>query len=270
MAEGRCGVRRAPRRCSTPARMEAALASLPGVTRDEAGHRALGRSRRSTRTHRQRWSRSQTTSTSTTFASAKAERLTTEAGEEEVATFSPDGRLVAFVRGNNLFVVDVASQRERALTTDGSRELFNGKLDWLYQEEIYGRGQFQGYWWSPDSSRARVPAARRAAGSRVHASSITFPIGRHSKSPTIPKPAIPNPLVKLGRRARRGRRPVVGRPARIRGQRVPDRQRRIGLPIRAGRSSGAGSRADLARPESGRRVERPRSTRCCARRRRRG
>ena len=34
-----------------------------------------------------------------------------------------------------------------------SAEILNGKLDWLYQEEIYGRGRFRGYWWSPDSSR---------------------------------------------------------------------------------------------------------------------
>src|SRR5262249_19840744 len=29
----------------------------------------------------------------------------------------------------------------------------NGKLDWVYEEEIYGRGQKQAYWWSPDSSK---------------------------------------------------------------------------------------------------------------------
>ena len=60
-----------------------------------------------------------------------------------------------------LFVVDVASQREQAITTDGSRERLNGKLDWLYQEEIYGRGQFRGYWWSPDSSSPGISPTRR-------------------------------------------------------------------------------------------------------------
>ncbi len=33
-------------------------------------------------------------------------RLTSTPGEEELPSFSPDGRVVAFVRGNNLFVVD--------------------------------------------------------------------------------------------------------------------------------------------------------------------
>jgi dipeptidyl-peptidase 4 len=81
-----------------------------------------------------------------------AVRLTREPGREEEAALSPDGARVAFVRGLNLYVVDVATQRERSLTTDGSPDLLNGKLDWVYQEEIYGRGKFRAFWWSPDSS----------------------------------------------------------------------------------------------------------------------
>ena len=79
-------------------------------------------------------------------------RLTSAPGEEEVATFSPDGQKVAFVRDNDLYVVDL-SGRERRITTDGSEDLLNGKLDYVYQEEVYGRGNWKGYWWSPDSSR---------------------------------------------------------------------------------------------------------------------
>src|SRR5438128_2660150 len=60
---------------------------------------------------------------------------------------------VWLVRNSNLYVVDVASQRERQLTTDGNDDLLNGMLDWVYQEEIFGRGNFHAYWWSPDSSR---------------------------------------------------------------------------------------------------------------------
>src|SRR4051794_7253093 len=40
-------------------------------------------------------------------------RLTSAPGDEEEATFSPDGRFVAFVRDNDLYVLEVASQRER-------------------------------------------------------------------------------------------------------------------------------------------------------------
>ena len=135
------------------ARMEQAIASLPGVTREEA--RLLSRD---ADLH---FNAARSAALLTIaddlywyeFSTGRVIRLTSEPGLEEEATFSPDGALVAFVRGNDLHVVDVATHRERALTTDGSEELLNGKLDWVYQEEIYGRGRFRAYWWSPDSER---------------------------------------------------------------------------------------------------------------------
>lgn len=81
-----------------------------------------------------------------------ATRLTSAPGAEEEPSFSPDGQKVAFIRDNDLYVVDL-NGRERRITTDGSAEILNGKLDYVYQEEVYGRGNFKGYWWSPDSSR---------------------------------------------------------------------------------------------------------------------
>lgn len=72
-----------------------------------------------------------------------------KAGRRELAQLSPDGKVASFVVANNLVVVDVASAQEWAITADGGPELFHGKLDWVYQEEIYGRGDFQGHWWSP-------------------------------------------------------------------------------------------------------------------------
>ncbi len=80
-----------------------------------------------------------------------AVRLTSSPAREEIATFGPDGQRVAFVRDHNLWTVDLATQRERQLTTDGGALILNGVLDWMYDEEIYGRGTERGYWWSPDS-----------------------------------------------------------------------------------------------------------------------
>src|SRR5690242_9874239 len=79
-------------------------------------------------------------------------RLTTAAGEEEEATFSPDGKRIAFVRNNNLYTVDL-NGREVQLTSDGADQILNGKLDYVYQEEVYGRGIWKAFWWSPDSTR---------------------------------------------------------------------------------------------------------------------
>ncbi|MBX3421380.1 MAG: DPP IV N-terminal domain-containing protein [Pirellulaceae bacterium] len=81
-------------------------------------------------------------------------RLTHSVGKkEELAELSPSGGQVAFVRDNNLWVVDCSSGRTLQLTSDGSELILNGKLDWVYQEELYGRGDFKGFWWSPDSQR---------------------------------------------------------------------------------------------------------------------
>ena len=43
----------------------------------------------------------------------------------------------------------IATQTERALTTDGSALISNGKADWVYFEEIYHRSH-HAFWWSPD------------------------------------------------------------------------------------------------------------------------
>ncbi|MBK7643332.1 MAG: S9 family peptidase [Planctomycetes bacterium] len=85
--------------------------------------------------------------------SDKVVRLTnTPDALEEEPSFSPDGKRVAFVRNNDLYVCDIDPPAERRLTRDGSATVLNGKLDWLYQEEVYGRGHWKSYWWSPDSS----------------------------------------------------------------------------------------------------------------------
>lgn len=84
-------------------------------------------------------------------AEGAVKRLTKDREDEIEADFSPDGRFVSFVRKNNLFVVDVLSGRERQLTRDGNERILNGYLAWVYEEELYGRGNKKGYWWSPDS-----------------------------------------------------------------------------------------------------------------------
>lgn len=125
-----------------------------------------------------------------------AVRLTRTPGREELSTFSPDGKFVAFVRDNNLYVVDVATRTERALTTDGSELIFNGKADWVYFEEIFHRGR-HAFWWSPDSARI---AFLRFDDTPVRKFTIVDPVAAR-QTPEItpyPKAGEPNPHVKLG------------------------------------------------------------------------
>jgi dipeptidyl-peptidase-4 len=64
------------------------------------------------------------------------------------AKFSPDGKRVAYVRKNNLFMQDLADLKIASLTTDGSATLINGTSDWVNEEELDLRDGFR---WSPDS-----------------------------------------------------------------------------------------------------------------------
>jgi len=77
-------------------------------------------------------------------------RLTKDGHPKELAYLSPTEGHVAFVQGDNLFVVDTAKAKLWQVTKDGSDAFRNGKLDWVYQEELYGRGKFRAHWWSPN------------------------------------------------------------------------------------------------------------------------
>lgn len=86
-------------------------------------------------------------------AAKTAKQLTKDKIKELEADFSPDGKKISFVRANNLFAVDIASGKETQFTKDGDKNTLNGYLAWVYEEELYGRGQNRGYWWSPDSQK---------------------------------------------------------------------------------------------------------------------
>ena len=66
------------------------------------------------------------------------------------AKWSPDGSRIGWVRANNLYVQDLASNSIRQLTNDGSETIINGTSDWVNEEEL---GLRDGYRWSPDSHR---------------------------------------------------------------------------------------------------------------------
>jgi dipeptidyl-peptidase 4 len=73
--------------------------------------------------------------------------------KEQLPELSPQGEHVAFVCDNDLFVANCETTELKQLTHDGSTEILNGILDWVYQEELYGRGNFKAFWWSPDGKR---------------------------------------------------------------------------------------------------------------------
>lgn len=66
-------------------------------------------------------------------------------------TFSPDGKKIAYVKENNLFIYDIASDTNSQITTDGKKNaIINGITDWVYEEEFSFVRAFD---WSKDSKK---------------------------------------------------------------------------------------------------------------------
>ncbi len=62
--------------------------------------------------------------------------------------FSLDGTKIAYVREHDVFVYDLAADREHRVTRGGTELISHGEAEFVAQEEM---NRFSGYWWSPDS-----------------------------------------------------------------------------------------------------------------------
>jgi dipeptidyl-peptidase-4 len=66
-------------------------------------------------------------------------------------TFSPDGKMIAYAKENNLFVYDIATKKSTPITNDGKKNaIINGITDWVYEEEFAFVRAFD---WSKDSKK---------------------------------------------------------------------------------------------------------------------
>ncbi|MDP4292584.1 MAG: S9 family peptidase, partial [Bacteroidota bacterium] len=124
-------------------------------------------------------------------------------GKQQLATFSPDGSKIAFVRDNNLFIKDLTTNVETQITADGKfNHIINGAPDWVYEEEFTYSKAFV---WSPDG---KVLAYMRFDESKVPMYSMTMFEGatpdlkENSVYPTVyafkyPKAGEPNSVVSV-------------------------------------------------------------------------
>jgi dipeptidyl-peptidase-4 len=122
------------------------------------------------------------------------DQLTATQESERDPKLSPDGRLVSFRRGHDLYCLDVATRKVRRLTSDGGATLWNGELDWVYPEEL---DLSTAHWWSPDSRSVAY---------------LQFDVSREPVFPQVdlmhtrarlepelfPQPGTPNAEVRLG------------------------------------------------------------------------
>ena len=61
---------------------------------------------------------------------------------------SPNGAMLGFERGGDMYVTTLSNHQEKRLTSDASEHVYNGHYDWVYEEEF---GMAQAWKWSPDS-----------------------------------------------------------------------------------------------------------------------
>ena len=81
--------------------------------------------------------------------SKKLEALDADHSPQTLAEYSPDGKKVSFIHGNDIFIKDLASGKVSKVTEDGKRnKIINGTTDWVYEEEF---AITKAYGWSPDS-----------------------------------------------------------------------------------------------------------------------
>lgn len=119
--------------------------------------------------------------------------------------FSPDGRHVAYVRDNDVFAVDLASNRERRVTRGGTALVTHGLAEFVAQEEMH---RYTGYWWSPDG---RSIAFEEADSSALETFTIADPLHPEAGATQMryPRPGKANTQVRLGVTAASGKGKTV-------------------------------------------------------------
>jgi dipeptidyl-peptidase-4 len=126
--------------------------------------------------------------------SKKIRELTDTDKPQVNVKFSPDGKSIAFVRSNNLVLMDLKSGKETQLTYDGQEHVLNGHFDWVYEEEF---SIIEGWQWSPDGNYIaywQIDERRVPEFDIVQYNSLRLNWNRMR----YPKAGDPNSIVKIG------------------------------------------------------------------------
>src|SRR6478609_376887 len=110
------------------------------------------------------------------------------------AELSPDGTMLGEERNGDMYVVDLATKKERRLTSDATEHVYNGHFDWVYEEEF---GLAQAWNWSPDSRHIAFWQVDESKEPDIQLSDYS---GLHQTwdKLRIPQPGDSNPTVKIG------------------------------------------------------------------------
>ncbi len=111
------------------------------------------------------------------------------------AKFSPDFSKIAYVSEQNIYMEDLQTGVETALTKGGNRKLINGTFDWVYEEEFYCTDGFK---WSPDGKSIAYWQVNAAGTRDFMMINNTDSIYAQVKPVEYPKVGQPPSAVKIG------------------------------------------------------------------------
>jgi dipeptidyl-peptidase 4 len=107
---------------------------------------------------------------------------------------SPDGQKVGYVKEHNIYVTDLETGEEKAITKDGTANILNGEFDWVYEEEFSIADAWR---WSPDGKKI---AFWRMDQTRVKEFYLIDESGIYNKVSSLkyPKTGEQNSIVQIG------------------------------------------------------------------------
>ncbi|MBN1204911.1 MAG: DPP IV N-terminal domain-containing protein [Myxococcaceae bacterium] len=108
--------------------------------------------------------------------------------------FSPDGRQIAYVRGQDVYRIDLATNQEQPITRGGTEEKTHGLAEFVAQEEM---GRFSGHWWSPDAKLIAYTESDTSGVEQFTIVDVMHP-ERGGNTFPYPRPGKANAVVRLG------------------------------------------------------------------------
>jgi dipeptidyl-peptidase-4 len=127
-------------------------------------------------------------------ATGKTTQLKTGDGTILDPKFSPDSESIAYVRDYDVYVLELATQQERRVTTGGTELITHGLAEFVAQEEM---SRFSGFWWAPDSKHIVFEEADATGVEVWHVADPARP-DQSPHSSFYPRPGKANVRVRLG------------------------------------------------------------------------
>jgi dipeptidyl-peptidase-4 len=129
-----------------------------------------------------------------TLPDGKVTPLATGKGPALNPVLAPDGKKVAYVHERDLYVLDLATQKEKRLTTSPDPAVSNGLAEFVAMEELR---RYRGFWWSGDGKSLAYEQADAHGVEQLHIADPAHPEA-DAQATYYPRPGKANVKVKLG------------------------------------------------------------------------